>query len=70
MDSLMLDFLHDVDDAQACLEMCQQDDDCQYFTFYEDDNSCLTLINCVTFSIDSCHHCYSGARTCDGKLHT
>ncbi len=69
MDSLMLDFLHEVDDAQTCLELCQQDDDCEYFTFYEEDSSCLTLVNCVTFSTDSCQHCYSGEKTCEGIFH-
>ncbi len=69
MDSLVLDFLNNVDEAQACLEMCQEDQECEYFTFYEGDSSCMTLVNCATFSINSCNHCYSGARDCDGKLY-
>ncbi len=66
MGSLLVDMFHDVDDAQNCLEMCQQSGDCEYFTFYEEDHSCLTFVNCLTFSTNSCTNCFSGESSCEG----
>ncbi len=66
MDSLMLDLLHNVEDLQDCLDACQGDPGCEYFTFFEEENSCLMLANCLHFSVDSCNDCYSGSSTCEG----
>ncbi len=57
-----------VDDAQACLVECQNDDDCLYFTFFENDGLCDGFANCEVFQEHSCVNCYSGESTCEGKL--
>ncbi len=58
-----------VADVQACLEMCQDSQDCQYFSFYQDEagGDCVQFANCVDFSIDTCTDCFSGHQTCPGK---
>ncbi len=66
-DSLILDVWHDIENSETCLETCQESVDCNYFTFYEEDNSCLSFANCVTFSTDTCTDCYSGDRSCIGE---
>ncbi len=63
----MVELIHEVEDVDACLELCKVEKDCEYFTFFEVDNSCLMLANCVTFSTDTCTDCYSGDRNCEGN---
>ncbi len=66
-ESLMLDFTMGIENVQACLELCQVDSECEYFTYYKDDDeTCMTFANCETFSTDSCNNCYSGSSTCEG----
>ncbi len=56
-----------VADAQECLEACQEDDACQYFTYYGLEDYCMGLSACVELSIDSCQECYTGNTSCPGK---
>ncbi len=68
MDSLLLDFLPDVQSVEDCLDICQDNDECEYFTYYAYDYTCLTFANCETFSTDSCSECFSGSRECEGRI--
>ncbi len=56
-----------VEDAQECLETCQDHPGCQYFTYYGQEDACLGLANCVELDDKDCIDCYSGNRTCPGK---
>ncbi len=55
------------DDAQECLEHCQTDKDCQFFTQYDLDSRCVGFANCEEFETDSCQQCYTGEVLCQGK---
>ncbi len=66
MDSLIAELLHEVESAEDCLDFCQSNSDCEFFTFYGVDHSCLNLVNCVNFASDTCSECYSGDRNCEG----
>ncbi len=55
------------EDAQTCLELCREDKNCLYFTFYGDEEECTNFGNCEVFSTDTCSNCVSGASTCEGK---
>ncbi len=66
-ESLLLKYQHEIYSKEGCLDMCQQTSECEYFTYYEDDSSCLAFANCVTFSTDTCSDCYSGYKSCEGR---
>ena len=53
--------------AQRCLERCQSEEWCKYFTHYATDEQCLGFESCEDFTHASCSDCYSGASSCDGK---
>ncbi len=55
------------EDAQTCLELCQYYLECEYFTWYGDEEKCVVFANCDVFSNNTCSNCLSGARTCEGK---
>jgi len=54
-------------DAQQCLELCQEDEMCNYFTFKESLRSCEGFANCEFFSTNSCTDCFSAGIHCRGK---
>ncbi len=56
------------EDAQTCLELCRENTDCEYFTYYGDESQCVNFGNCVVFSDDTCSNCVSGASTCEGDV--
>jgi len=55
--------------AQECLELCREEELCNYFTFKEDGFSCEGFANCINFSKDTCRDCFSGGKVCEGKWH-
>ncbi len=67
-ESLLLDQVDGVEDEQVCLDLCQENNDCEYFTYYADDGTCMILANCENFSTDTCSNCYSGGKNCEGKF--
>ncbi len=62
-------------DAQSCLELCQGEGACEFFTYYPGDSTCLGFANCEDFDADTagdCEEdggCFSGAKECPGNLH-
>ncbi len=54
------------EDAQMCLELCRENKNCLYFTFYGDKKECTNFGNCEVFSTDTCSNCVSGASACEG----
>ncbi len=55
-------------DAQECLEICRDEDECTFFTYYgQDDDICMGLANCVVLDDKTCTDCYSGNSTCPGN---
>jgi len=52
--------------CQECLDFCKADDDCAFFTYWEDFQRCEGYANCVELSTDSCTNCFSGSEECDG----
>ncbi len=69
LDSWLLDFTYEANNTQMCLTECQGDANCEFFTFYEEDKSCLTFANCQAFSTDTCVDCYTGDRACEGNIY-
>ncbi len=49
------------DNSNSCLDLCQANEECQWFTY--DDGSCLLLGDCQQVDT-SCPHCISGQRQC------
>ena len=61
--ALFLDYTNEAEDAQACLEFCQDTPDCAQFTHFADSNGCNAFANCPAVST-ACTDCYSGDATC------
>ena len=51
------------DQPEGCLEYCRSIPDCQYFTHYGDDDTCMAYSNCPDTSSD-CTDCVSGNSFC------
>jgi hypothetical protein len=47
------------DQPDGCLEYCRSIPDCQYFTHYGDDDTCMAFSDCPETSSD-CTDCISG----------
>ena len=60
--SLFLDYSN-AEDAQACLEFCQETAECSKFTYFSDTNGCNAYANCPEMSTE-CTDCISGDSTC------
>jgi len=56
-----------VQNAQECLDECQDNLSCQYYTYYEGEEVCFLFSNCPDVSVDSCDACFSGSQVCLGK---
>ncbi len=56
-----------VTSAQECLELCQQFDGCEYFTYLGLEDYCLGFSACVELGQD-CQECYSGNASCPGNV--
>ncbi len=54
-----------VSTSELCLEACQDNDDCQWFTFDSSSSSCYLLETCPLLDED-CATCVSGHRLCSG----
>ena len=52
-------------DYNACLEICQANNNCKYFTYNHDVLTCFSFDSCPTISTDSCIDCHSGERACN-----
>ena len=63
VDSLFLDF-SETEDAQGCLEFCQNSLNCNHFTYYSDSNGCFSFLNCNALSESTCDDCLSGESSC------
>lgn len=68
MDSMILDSSDGFDNMQTCLVMCQENLECKFFTFHEEESRCDIFVDCLNFSRDSCSDCYSGPTICEGKV--
>jgi len=51
-------------DEFACLEFCQKEIDCGWFTFYLQTNYCELFVNCTYLDSDICPECLSGPQNC------
>ena len=51
-----------------CLEQCQNDVDCNFFTYDSDDNLCYLLANCTQINTTTCPNCYSGEKDCPNEV--
>lgn len=51
-----------------CLEQCQKDLECNFFTYDSDDNLCHLLANCTQVNPVSCPNCYSGEKDCPNEV--
>ena len=58
--------LGDAEDENACLVTCQDNELCQWFTFYEDNGYCIEYADC-DFN-EGCEDCVSGQRECEEKV--
>ena len=54
-----------------CLELCQQEEECKWFTYIPSSKICQVSTGCPTLN-ESCDKCISGESTCkpkeDGKI--
>jgi len=57
----------DVQNAQECLDLCQDNLNCAYYTYYKDEGLCYIFATCPDLSTDSCEACFSGSEVCFGK---
>ena len=51
-------------DEFACLEFCQSEAECDWFTFYPQTNYCELFLNCTYLDSDICPECLSGSQNC------
>jgi len=54
-------------DEYACLELCNSNPSCQWFTFAPSLNFCELLLDCSTLDSSKCDDCLSGTRDCIPK---
>ncbi len=58
----MLDF-ETATSIEECRNLCQAQTDCEYFTWFENDNDCLLFSDC-DFNATMCDNCYTGSVNC------
>ena len=66
VDSVFIGLYEDASGAQDCLDECRADPNCEFFTYYEEDEDCVGFLFCD--DVDECYGCYTGSRDCDGKF--
>jgi hypothetical protein len=64
-----LDILPSVDEFQ-CLESCQENTNCTWFSFFPDSNFCQTFSSCKNVDETLCPNCISGQRECENLAPT
>jgi hypothetical protein len=62
-----LDILPSKDEFQ-CLESCQENSNCTWFSFFPDSNFCQTFSSCKNIDETSCPNCISGQRECENPV--
>ncbi len=55
----------EADDAEDCLEVCQETDGCGWFSFDSSDGLCLLTADCQEVD-EGCGSCVAGQVECDG----
>ena len=58
-----------VSTAEQCLESCQQDPECRWFTHFPQDSTCQLMLDCSILD-ESCEDCISGEYSCEIKKGT
>ena len=53
-----------ITDEFACLDLCQANQDCKWFTFSTLTNLCWLYTDCPVLDVESCQECLSGNRAC------
>ena len=59
-----INILPSLDEFQ-CLEICQQDANCTWFSFFPDSNFCQMFSSCGSIEDTFCSNCISGQRECE-----
>ena len=57
-----------LESPSECLEFCRGKSECQYFTYYETQQSCFAFHNCPEISDDQCEDCVSGDVECENLI--
>ena len=61
-------FEQDSESEIACLRLCQNTEDCAWYTYNVEKTNCLLLKNCGNIDSDHCTSCLSGESTCEAEL--
>ena len=49
-----------------CLEQCQSDPDCKWFTYFPEGKTCHLFASCDSLDEEICQDCISGQAECSG----